>query len=105
MAPAVARFVNALDTVDLTDLQAETGASPDVLEDYKRFLALKAQQQDFYAALLSPSPQLDELWHAHILDTLSYKETCEAMLGAGGFIHHKPRATASPTECRHARSM
>ena len=26
----------------------------------------------------------------HILDTLAYKETCEAMLGYGGFIHHNP---------------
>ena len=42
-------------------------------------------------ALLSPSPRVDELWHALILDTLAYKEACEAMLGAGGFLHHDPR--------------
>ena len=39
-------------------------------------LALKAANKDFYAALLSPSPRVDELWHAFILDTLAYKEAC-----------------------------
>ena len=33
---------------------------------------------------LSPSPRVDELWHAFILDTLVYQEACEAMLGDGG---------------------
>lgn len=80
-----------LDTVDLSALQEETGATHALLGDYKKFLALKVAHQDFYASLLSPSPRIDELWHAHILDTLSYKEACEAMLGAGGFIHHDPR--------------
>jgi len=82
---------SALNAVDFTMLEQDTGATTERLEEYKRFLALKAAHSDFYAALLSPSPEVDEIWHAHILDTLSYKETCEAMLGAGGFIHHNPR--------------
>ena len=81
----------SLANVDWSPLKADTNASDALLDDYKKFLALKAAQSDFYAALLSPSPQVDELWHAHILDTLAYKEACEAMLGAGGFIHHDPR--------------
>ena len=68
-----------LDAVDFTPLQQETGASEAVLEDFKRFLALKAANKDFYAALLSPSPRVDELWHAFILDTLAYKEACESI--------------------------
>ena len=80
-----------LEGADFTRLQQETGASEALLEDFKRFLALKAAHKDFYAALLSPSPRVDELWHALILDTLAYKETCERMLGDGGFIHHNPR--------------
>ena len=79
-----------LDAIDFTPLQQETGASEAVLEDFKRFLALKAANKDLYAALLSPSPRVDELWHALILDTLAYKEACERML-CGGFIHHNPR--------------
>ena len=89
-----------LDAVDFTPLQQETGASEAVLEDFKRFLALKAAHNDFYAALLSPSPRVDELWHALILDTLAYKETCEHMLGAGGFIHHNPRGGNDAAERR-----
>ena len=81
----------ALDHIDFGPLQQETGASAALLEDFKRFLALKAAHKDFYAALLSPSPRVDELWHAFILDTLVYQEACEAMLGDGGFIHHNPR--------------
>ena len=77
--------------VDLSALQEDTGASAALIADYRKFLALKAANQDFYASLLSPSPRIDELWHTHILDTLSYKEACESMLGAGGFIHHDPR--------------
>ena len=89
-----------LDAVDFTPLQQETGASEAVLEDFKRFLALKAANKDFYAALLSPSPRVDELWHAFILDTLAYKETCERMLGDGGFIHHNPRGGNDAAERR-----
>ena len=99
----------SLANVDWGPLKAETSASDALLEDYKKFLALKAAESDFYAALLSPSPQVDEVWHAHILDTLAYKEACEAMLGAGGFIHHDPRggrdAAARRTRLRRTLSL
>ena len=36
------------------------------------------------------SKVVDEVWHAHILDTRAYTAACEAMLGAGGLIHHDP---------------
>ena len=68
-----------------------TDASAALTIDFKRFLALKAAHKDYYAALLSPSPRVDQLWHALILDTLAYKEVCELLLGEGGFIHHNPR--------------
>ena len=35
--------------------------SDGLLEDYKRFLALKAATQDWYAALFPPSPLVDGL--------------------------------------------
>ena len=78
--------------LDAHDFGAETAnASAALVRDFKRFMALKAAHKDYYAALLSPSPRVDELWHALILDTLAYKEVCELMLGEGGFIHHNPR--------------
>jgi len=102
-ATALASLAN----VDWEPLRAETNASAALLDDYKKFLALKAAHSDFYASLLSPSPRLDELWHAHILDTLAYKEACEAMLGAGGFIHHDPRGgrDAVARETRRRRTL
>ena len=99
----------SLANVDWGPLKAKTNASHALLVDYKRFLALKAAESDFYAGFLSPSPQVDELWHAHILDTLAYKEACEAMLGAGGFIHHDPAggrdAAARNTRLRRTVSL
>lgn len=79
-----------LGSIDFTALARDAGASAALLEDYKKFLALKAATSDFDAVLLSPSPRVDEVWHAHILDTRAYTAACEAMLGAGGFIHHDP---------------
>lgn len=102
VSAAALRARAALDDIDFDPLQVDTGASPDLLEDFKRFLALKAAHQDFFAALLSPSPSIDTLWHNMILDTLAYKEACEAMLGAGGFIHHNPRG-AQDAAARSAR--
>ena len=48
-----------------------TDASAALTIDFKRFMALKAAHKDYYAALLSPSPRVDQLWHALILDTLA----------------------------------
>ena len=97
----------ALDGVDLAPLKDDTGATDALMQDFKRFLALKAAHKDFYAALLSPSPRIDEVWHALILDTLLYKEACEAMLGEGEFIHHNPRgmADAAARDARLRRTL
>ena len=58
--------------LDAHDFGAETAnASAALVRDFKRFMALKAAHKDYYAALLSPSPGVDELWHALILDTLA----------------------------------
>lgn len=63
-----------------------TAAEWDVAEpEYRRFLALKV----FYPGLsLVPSKQVDEIWHAHILDTRAYREDCEKVFGR--FIDHYP---------------
>jgi hypothetical protein len=58
----------------------------DVAEhEYRRFLALKV----FYPGVsLVPSKQVDNIWHAHILDTRAYREDCEKVFGR--FIDHYP---------------
>lgn len=42
---------------------------------------------------LVPSPDVDEIWHAHILHTREYARDCEDVFGPGGFLHHSPSYT------------
>lgn len=39
---------------------------------------------------LTPSPDVDELWHAHILHTKDYVRDCQAYFGR--YLHHEPQA-------------
>ena len=54
-------------------------------KEYRRFLTLKAENPN---VRLTPTPLMDMFWHAHILDTMSYAEDCERILGR--FMHHVP---------------
>lgn len=47
-------------------------------EEYLRFIALKAAFRDFDAKELSPSPEVDQIWHQHILFTKHYAEISDA---------------------------
>ncbi len=53
--------------------------------EYRRFLALKVLHPE---TSLVPSKQVDEVWHAHILDTKAYREDCLALFGR--FMDHYP---------------
>ena len=57
-------------------------------EQYRRWLWLNARYE---AEHLSPSQDVDHVWHMHILDTRKYAEDCEAMFG-DQFLHHNPYA-------------
>ena len=46
---------------------------------------------------LSPTPLVDDAWHATILFTRQYVELCTA-LGVQGIIHHEPHDHPSPTD-------
>ena len=54
-------------------------------KEYRRFLALKLLHPD---TALVPSKQVDDIWHAHILDTKAYREDCQALFGR--FMDHFP---------------
>lgn len=59
--------------------------------EYLRFMHLKAAYDvNGERSTLAPSPAVDELWHQHLLDTVSYKMLVELLLPNGGFIHHNP---------------
>jgi hypothetical protein len=54
---------------------------------YKNFLALHvlSPRPDLP---VNPTPEVDEIWHHHILDTRRYAEDCEAIFSA--YFHHDP---------------
>ncbi len=52
---------------------------------YRRFLALKIMYPE---KVLSPTPLIDEFWHAHILDTEAYTADCRRLFGR--YVHHYP---------------
>ena len=59
------------------------------VRSYLSFLVLKAVARDFDATLLSPmTGAVNKTWHAHVLDTKHYRETCAALCGK--FIEHDP---------------
>ena len=87
---AVLQAHAALRSLNFDKLRARIGASEDMIDDYIKFIACKAASADYFASLISCPPEVDDIWHAHLLDTLSYHEMCEAVVPAGRFIHHNP---------------
>lgn len=53
--------------------------------EYRRFLALHLM---YPGADVVPCHLVDEVWHAHILDTQAYARDCDAIFGS--FLHHFP---------------
>lgn len=53
--------------------------------EYKRFLYLCTSQDEVPVV---PNKDLDEFWHAHILDTRKYAQDCQTTFGR--FVHHFP---------------
>lgn len=53
--------------------------------EYQKFLALKLAFPD---EDIVPCKIVDEMWHAHILDTAAYRADCDAIFGS--FVDHFP---------------
>jgi len=67
------------------------------VKEYLRFLELKCVEDDFMCYELSPSPLIDRVWQAHIVDTVAYEWTCKDLYAIHHvgpepfrFIHRKP---------------
>ena len=102
------RYTIMLRLVCLERLKEHGKFSNEDIEDYKRFLAIRASVAESVnpeAMLLSPTDDMDAVWHAHILDTSSYKSACELLLGKNGFIHHDPYPVKDPAVRSARRSM
>jgi uncharacterized membrane protein YgcG len=55
--------------------------------EYRRFLYALARKQPEYA-ISPPTPEVDEFWHQHILNTRRYREDCEKVFGH--YMDHTP---------------
>jgi hypothetical protein len=59
-----------------------------ILKAYRQFLMLKKIKEDWNAEILSPSAEVDLMWHQHILDVVNYSHDC--MLLCGHVVGHNP---------------
>jgi hypothetical protein len=62
----------------------------EAIQAYGEFMTLKIARKDYDALVLSPTSVIDEVWHAHVLDTKSYQSFNARYMGAGHLIHHDP---------------
>lgn len=81
-------------TLDLAyELQLEFGwessFAAGAIDEYKKWLHLRAKACDFEWCKLPPSRVVAMVWNLHRQWTLDYANTCVAL---GGFIHHYPPA-------------
>jgi hypothetical protein len=57
----------------------------DAVKEYSRFLMI---HKAFPEETIFPPPDVDQIWHLHILDTLAYADDCARYFGS--FLHHNP---------------
>ena len=86
---------------DLSPLEKAARTNCRGVDDYKKFLAIRAALPGIDTDL-SPTDDMDAVWHAHILDTVSYQRCCGALLGTGNLVHHNPY-TGDDLAMRQAR--
>ena len=67
---------------------------------YRRFFYLKAALPEGNA---SPTPEVDEFWHQHIINTRAYEPDCLRV--AGRFLHHTFLSPDDPAEAREIESV
>jgi len=75
------------DTATRTAAEFQTTADNAILE-FHRFMELKVFLKDTDAVKISPTPLMDHMWHAAILDTKFYAELQRQLCMA---IHHNPQ--------------
>jgi hypothetical protein len=66
---------------------------------YKNFLILVYKYPEH---LLAPAPDMDEVWHTHLLFTREYTEACQRIFG--GYLHHAPARDGDVEETARMQS-
>ncbi|KAG4441343.1 hypothetical protein IFR05_003157 [Cadophora sp. M221] len=80
-------FSETLQTIGLAVASSNGCTIDECIEEFRRFIAIKAFTSDEIATKISPTPLMDEIWHAAILDTRFYVKLQEAL---GITIHYQP---------------
>lgn len=65
---------------------------------FDKFIEAKKLEQDWDGTRLSPSPLIDAVWHAVLLDTRRYQALCGKK-----FIHHNPDGAAASDAAERAQ--
>lgn len=75
----------------------------ELILEYKRFLILKYNNGDYDEPFeLSPSYDVDRIWHKHILHTKKYQEMCYSL---GHFFHHTPKSMEDKKKERYEKTI
>jgi hypothetical protein len=99
-------YIRAIDMILLKEKLMETHswteAQADQVEQrYKNWLFLRRK---YPGELMPPPEDIDQIWHAHILDTYAYHRDTAALFG--GYFHHFPyfgrRGKADRQKLEHA---
>jgi hypothetical protein len=64
-----------------------SAAADEAIQLYRNYLFL-IKKHSSQGYIISPSVDIDEIWHHHILDTYKYHDDCIALFGQ--YLHHYP---------------
>jgi hypothetical protein len=84
--------------------------SAEQLYEFKRFMILKALYKDTNCSILSPSAEIDAVWHAILLHPVKYVRLCDLLLPTSccnRVIDHNPEGAMEdiPQQERYTRTL
>ncbi len=68
--------------------------------DYLRFIYLKVITQDVNGTIISPTIEIDEIWHTHLLHNKNYLDMC---LSINFIVYHYPERADDTQEVKNKR--
>jgi hypothetical protein len=57
-------------------------------EEYRQWILLLSYVTDRW--IYVPNPELDEVWHNHMIFSRDYMALCESLCGKHSYFHHEP---------------
>lgn len=89
----IKKYIDCIDFSQLTEKMIHYNGwlredAEETCLQYRRFLFLNRKYCTQETGALVPSEDIDEFWHAHILNTKAYMKDCDAIFGR--YLHHYP---------------